>query len=207
MKRVFTTGEVARFCHVTINTVVKWFETGEMKGYKIPQSGARRVPREELVKFMRRNGFPLNGVVSGKTKILVVDDQQAIRALFKKAFPSSEGYEVVEASSGFEAGLLVRKTFPDVIFLDMVLSDIDGREVCRLIRKNPADAKTKIVAISGAISDEEACELKKQGFNDYLKKPFAMEELRKCVAGKRSETIHSSTSRSVLNQQAEKPTS
>jgi CheY-like chemotaxis protein len=134
-------------------------------------------------------------------------DQQAIRALFKKAFPSSEGYEVVEASSGFEAGLLVRKTFPDVIFLDMVLGDIDERKVCRLIRKNPANAKTKIVTISGAICDEEVHKLKEQGFDDYLKKPFTMEELRKCVAGKRSETIHSSTSRSVLNQQAKKPIS
>ena len=69
------------------------------------------------------------------------------------------------------------------------------------------DGDSASMAIEGATCDEEAHKLKEQGFGGYLKKPFTMEELRKCVAGKRSETIHSSTSRSVLNQQAKKPIS
>ena len=55
MKKSFTTGNIARICRVTINTVVKWFDSGELKGYRIPSSRARRVKRKDLLAFMKNN--------------------------------------------------------------------------------------------------------------------------------------------------------
>jgi DNA-binding NtrC family response regulator len=82
---------------------------------------------------------------------------------------------------------------------------MSGIKVLKRIRSaEPAPAVIVITAVREVKTAVEAMQL---GTFDYLKKPFAMEELRKCAAGKRSETIHSSTSRSVLNQQVEKPTS
>jgi excisionase family DNA binding protein len=181
MKRVLTTGDVARLCHVTINTVVKWAETGELKGFKIPGSGARRFTREEVIGFMKKYNFPIDEMVAAKTRILVVDDEPEICEIFKQAFLSAEGFEVVEAGSGFEAGLIARKFYPDLILLDIKLGDIDGREVCRLIKEDKSLSKTKIIAVSGAISDAEARQLKSQGFSDYIKKPFKIEKMKKKV--------------------------
>jgi CheY-like chemotaxis protein len=181
MKRILTTGDVAKLCHVTINTVVKWAETEELKGFKIPRSGARRFAREVVIEFMRKHGFPIDEMVAAKTRILVVDDDPNICEIFKQALPLEEGFEVVEASSGFEAGLIARKFYPDLILLDIKLGDIDGREVCKLIKEDKALSKTRIIAVSGAISDAEASHLKSQGFCDYIKKPFKIEKMKKKV--------------------------
>jgi len=62
MKAVFTTGEAAAICHVTARTVAKWFDSGMLKGYRIPGSQERRIPREQLVRFLRDNGVPLEGL-------------------------------------------------------------------------------------------------------------------------------------------------
>ena len=54
-KKGFTTGEVASLCHVTIPTVIKWIESGNLEGFKIPHSKNRRVTRESLLKFMKKH--------------------------------------------------------------------------------------------------------------------------------------------------------
>jgi excisionase family DNA binding protein len=181
MKRILTTGDVAKLCHVTINTVVKWAETNELRCFKIPRSGARRFTREAVIEFMKKHGFPIDEMVAAKTRILVVDDDPNICEIFKQAFPSEEGFDVAEASSGFEAGLIARKFYPDLILLDIKLGDIDGREVCRLIKGDKSLSKTRIIAVSGAITDAEARLLKSQGFSDYIKKPFKIEKMKNKV--------------------------
>lgn len=55
--RVFTTGQVAKLLKVAPHTVSKWFDSGRLKGYRIPGSQDRRIPREYLVKFCNDHGF------------------------------------------------------------------------------------------------------------------------------------------------------
>jgi two-component system response regulator RpaA len=57
--KVFTTGQVATICRVATRTVVKWIDSGRLKGYRIPGSQDRRVPREHLVRFLNEHGMPL----------------------------------------------------------------------------------------------------------------------------------------------------
>ena len=57
--KVFTTGQVAKICKVAPRTVAKWFDSGRLKGYRIPGSQDRRIPREYLVKFLAQHGIPL----------------------------------------------------------------------------------------------------------------------------------------------------
>ena len=59
MKEVFTTGDVATICHVSTRTVCKWFDSGHLRGYRIPGSQDRRVPREHLIRFLKEHGMPL----------------------------------------------------------------------------------------------------------------------------------------------------
>ena len=53
MKKVFTTGQVAKICKVAPRTVSKWFDSGRLRGYRIPGSQDRRIPREQLIKFLK----------------------------------------------------------------------------------------------------------------------------------------------------------
>ena len=57
--KVFTTGQVAKICKVAPRTVSKWFDSGRLKGYRIPGSQDRRIPREYLIKFLKEHGMPL----------------------------------------------------------------------------------------------------------------------------------------------------
>lgn len=59
MRQVFTMGDVARICNCAPRTVSKWFDSGRLKGYRIPMSNDRRVPREDLIRFLKEHGMPL----------------------------------------------------------------------------------------------------------------------------------------------------
>src|SRR5687768_16017987 len=73
-KDVLTTGQVAKMCNVAARTVSKWFDYGQLKGYRIPGSKDRRIPRAQLIKFMKEHGIPLDGIQSGRPRVLIVDD-------------------------------------------------------------------------------------------------------------------------------------
>ena len=99
MKEVYTTGQVAGICNVTIRTVIKWFESGRLKGYKIPGSKDRRIPHESLVEFMQQNGLPLKGLEGpGRRRILIADDFKVLRDVIR-LYPERAG---VRRDSGIE---------------------------------------------------------------------------------------------------------
>lgn len=56
---IFTTGEVAKICRVAPRTVSKWFDQGKLKGYRIPGSQDRRIPRAQLVRFLKDHDFTI----------------------------------------------------------------------------------------------------------------------------------------------------
>ena len=175
-KKGFTTGEVADLCHVTIPTVIKWIDSGELEGFKIPGSKNRRITRESLLAFMKKFKIPTNVLEKKKTRILVVDDEQEILELVDGLL-DKEKFETRLVGKGFEAGL-AKEFKPDVIILDILLPDIDGRKVCEYIRSMEEMKEVSILGISGYVHDsEELNELFKTGFDDYLTKPFDPNEL------------------------------
>ena len=74
MKTVFTTGEAAKICKVSQQTIIRCFDSGQLKGFRVPGSRFRRIPRDQLFHFMRDNGIPTDALESGKRKVLLVDD-------------------------------------------------------------------------------------------------------------------------------------
>src|SRR5580704_19055154 len=72
MKTVFTTGEAAKICKVSQQTIIRCFDNGQLKGFRVPGSRFRRIPRESLYKFMKDNGIPTDALESGKRKVLLV---------------------------------------------------------------------------------------------------------------------------------------
>lgn len=173
VKDVLTTGEVAKICNVAPRTVSKWFDSGALTGYRIPGSKDRRIPLAQLIKFMKAHGMPLNGLMTGATRVMIVDDEQDIVEVLERILEDEAKYEVEVAKSGFMAGLTAEKVRPHVILLDMHLKDIDGREVARVVKSNPDLQLTKVIAMSGKLSEDELKSLTRNGYFDgYLKKPF-----------------------------------
>lgn len=181
VKDVLTTGEVAKICNVAPRTVSKWFDSGALRGYRIPGSKDRRIPVNQLIRFMKQHGMPLNGLMTGCTRILIVDDEQDIVEVLEKILEDEAKYEVEVAKGGFAAGVIAEKYRPHVILLDMHLSDIDGKEVCKAVKANPDLQLTKVIALSGKLMDEEAKGLMSQGFDGFLKKPFHVKQVIEAI--------------------------
>lgn len=185
-KDVLTTGEVAKICNVAPRTVSKWFDSGSLKGYRIPGSKDRRIPVGQLMKFMKAHGIPMDGIMSGRTRVLVVDDEKDIVDVLAKVLTEQANYEVRTATNGFAAGLECERFKPHVLLLDIHLGEGDSRAVANLVRSEEDLQMTKIVAMSGKLTDGQLLGLRGQGFDGFLKKPFqvrqVIEEIEKAVA-------------------------
>lgn len=177
MKSVFTTGEVAQICKVSQQTVIRCFDGGRLKGFRVPGSRFRRIPREALIQFMKDNGIPLDSLESGKRRVLVVDDDQDILNMLVELLERDGRFEVKTAGTGFDAGQITEKFRPEVIVLDYMLPDINGNVVCRTIRQNQDFEHIKIIIVSGVVNRQEIDGLLADGADDFIKKPFNIEQL------------------------------
>jgi excisionase family DNA binding protein len=177
MKTVFTTGEAAKICKVSQQTIIRCFDNGQLKGFRVPGSRFRRIPREALYKFMKDNGIPTDALESGKRKVLLVDDDVELVELMTKVLEEDGRFEVRIASNGFDAGMMVKEYRPDLIVLDVMLPDINGKEVCHRVRADTTLEDVRILCISGMIEEDKVHELKLSGADDFLHKPFDIEEL------------------------------
>lgn len=177
MKTVFTTGEVADICKVSQQTVIRCFDSGKLKGFRVPGSKFRRIPRDALMAFMKENAIPLENLESGKKRILVVDDDEAILDMLVELLERDGRFEVKVARGGYEAGMLTQEFQPDCVVLDYKLPDIDGNRVCRTLRANPHFAGVRIIIISGVADPDEITELRRSGADDFMRKPFQIDEL------------------------------
>ncbi|MFC1763411.1 response regulator [Planctomycetota bacterium] len=177
MKDLFTTGEAAEICRVSQQTIIRCFDTGRLDGFRVPGSKFRRIPRASLLKFLKDNHIPLDNLDSGKKKVLIVDDDAEIVELISEVLLRDGRFEVKTASSGYEAGIATEQFRPDVILLDYMLPDVNGNVVCQTIKKNTQFEDIKIIIVSGVIRQEEIDQLLKSGAEDFIRKPFAIEEL------------------------------
>ena len=177
MKSVFTTGEAAEICKVSQQTIIRCFDSGRLKGFRVPGSRFLRIPREALIAFMKDNGIPPDALDSGKRRILVVDDDPEIVELFVDVLERDGRFEVKTAATGYDAGMVTQEFNPDLIILDYMLPDINGNVVCQTIRQKPEFEHTKIIIVSGVVNQEEINDLLKSGANEFVKKPFNIEKL------------------------------
>ena len=177
MKTVFTTGEAAKICKVSQQTIIRCFDNGSLKGFRVPGSRFRRIPRNELYSFMRDNGIPTDALESGKRKLLIVDDDQELVELMVDCFARDGRFEIRTANNGFDAGMQVKEFRPDLVVLDIMLPDINGKEVCHRVRADNTLEEVRILCISGMIEEDKIAELKLSGADDFLHKPFDIEEL------------------------------
>jgi len=177
VKTVFTTGEAAKICKVSQQTIIRCFDSGQLKGFRVPGSRFRRIPRDQLFNFMRDNGIPTDSLESGKRKVLVVDDDRDLVELIVDVLERDGRFETRTVNNGFDAGMMVKEYRPDLIVLDVMLPDINGKEVCQRVRNDSSLDEVRIICISGMVEEDRISELKAAGANDFLQKPFDTERL------------------------------
>jgi len=177
MKQVYTTGEAAKICKVSQQTIIRCFDNGQLKGFRVPGSRFRRIPRDALYKFMKDNGIPTDALESGKRKVLLVDDDPDLVEMMTKVLEEDGRFEVRVAHNGFDAGMMVKEYRPDLIVLDVMLPDINGKEVCQRVRADNTLEGVKVICISGMVEEDKVHELREAGADDFLQKPFEIEEL------------------------------
>jgi excisionase family DNA binding protein len=170
-KNVLTTGDVAKICNVAPRTVSKWFDSGQLKGYRIPGSKDRRIPLGELLRFMKANNMPTEILPLGKIRLLIVDGGEHPTGALVEALQSRNSYDVQVAHSSFEVGTAMQKMAPHVVLINLLTNEVDAHGICRSIRSNEDFAAVKIIALANRLTPPESAALLQRGFDAYVSNP------------------------------------
>ncbi|MBC8469548.1 MAG: helix-turn-helix domain-containing protein [Planctomycetes bacterium] len=167
-KDVLTTGDVAKICHVAPRTVSKWFDNGQLKGYRIPGSKDRRIPVNELVRFMKMHNMPTSALPVGKIRVLVADSNDKTASALADVLRSEADYEVKTVRSNFGTGAIVHKFAPHVLLVSLLSEDIDAMSICECIHTHEDLRTIKIIALVNNLSESESEALLQKGFDGYV---------------------------------------
>jgi excisionase family DNA binding protein len=180
-KNVLTTGEVAKICNVAPRTVSKWFDKGQLKGYRIPGSKDRRIPLNELVRFMKVHNMPITGLPVGKIRIVIVDGNNGSAENLAEILKSKGDYEIQTVSNNFESGLVAQKFMPHVMLINLLSENISANQICSTIRSDEDLQTIKMIAVANQLSDTETSALLQKGFDAYVTDPSDIDEIQKCI--------------------------
>jgi excisionase family DNA binding protein len=167
-KDVLTTGDVAKICHVAPRTVSKWFDNGQLKGYRIPGSKDRRIPVSELIRFMKVHNMPTSALPVGKIRVLVADSNDKTASALADVLRSEADYEVKTVRSNFGTGAIVHKFAPHVLLVSLLSEDINAMSICECIHTNEDLRTIKIIALVNNLSESESEALLQKGFDGYV---------------------------------------
>lgn len=179
----FTTFQVARMLGVSPPTVVNWVNGGLLAAHRTP-GGHRRIKEDDIAEFARRNSYPLPAELSSRAtpspsarKVLIVDDEPDFCAMVKDYLQLRGGFEVEVANSGFAAGLTVARFRPAVILMDILIPDMDGFEVVKMLRQDPEMRGVPVIACTAHRDPPIEERVRREGFNGFLQKPVKLDTL------------------------------
>jgi excisionase family DNA binding protein len=180
-KDILTTGQVAQICKVAPRTVTKWFDSGQLKGYRIPGGRDRRIPTSELLRFMKSHNMPTDQLEHDKIRILIVDSDWQLASNTANELRKMPTYTVETAGSGFDAGLIAQKFEPHVILINLMASGIDADHICSNIRKNEDLQTTRVIAFAEGLKANEIDAVIKKGYDSCLTDASNITEIVKAI--------------------------
>lgn len=180
-KRPYTTGEIAGFCHVTINAVKKWIASGKLVAFRTP-GGHFRVNKDDFIAFLDKYKLDIKeDVFPEKKKVLIIDDEPHIVEFIKGALEMMhQDYIIETAADGYEALIKVGDFKPSLMVLDIRMPNIDGFEVCRRIKGEPGTSGIKILAVT-AYGKDDIARILDCGADYCLPKPIDLKEFQRNV--------------------------
>ncbi|USN97994.1 MAG: helix-turn-helix domain-containing protein [Phycisphaeraceae bacterium] len=182
-KTVFSTGEAAQICNVSQQTIIRCFDSGRLQGFRVPGSKFRRIPREELVRFMQRNNIPL-GVIEGASRrvLCILEEPNPVEAAVL-ALSDHGRMEVRLATDAYDAGIQTIEFRPHVILLDERVEGVSLAGLCeRMGRLSPPD-RPRVVSVGHVSGRAEHDAKLRAGADGVIGLPLSEQELGKALAG------------------------
>lgn len=183
--KTLTSGDIANYLDVTQRTVIRWINSGKLKGFKLPGRGNNRIQTTDFIDFLKQNRMPIPdqlqeeiGPVS--VNVLLMDDEPAVLRAMTRALKPLQ-LNIYSASDGFHAGLLLEQLNPAVIVLDLSMPGMDGFSVIRYIRDEQKNSDIRILVVS-ALADQQLDHAMAIGADAVLSKPFSNAQLRKIIS-------------------------
>jgi excisionase family DNA binding protein len=181
--RIFTTYDIGRMTGTDPTTVHKWIDRGLLRGYRTP-GGHRRVRAEDLRSFLVEHQMPLPQELGGRDTLrtMVVDsDPSSLKALARSLKRLRPEWEMQPFDNGVDALLALPVAIPDVVVLDLALSDMDSLAVCRQLRERADAAGVKVVAVAAELTERLEREALASGVACCLGKPVSGPDLIEAI--------------------------
>lgn len=176
----YTTYQVSKILGVSLPTVVNWVNSDKLNAHRTP-GGHRRIGRADLIRFAREYNYPLSDEFladsSGRRRVLIVDDERDFSDMVRDYLTMKGEFDVEVADSGFAAGYTVARFKPDLILMDIMMPDMDGFEVLRMLRAGRDTHHIPIVACTAYRDATVEKRIHEEDFDGFIQKPLKLDEL------------------------------
>ena len=169
-----TTGQAARYCHVSQATIINWIRKGDLRAYATP-GGHYRILLPDFLDFLKTYSMPVDSTLraNSRPQVLVVSDSPQTARL-TRILQRNKHLEVALAGSGHEAGAQMVLLKPDAVVLDAMSTSFDWADLCRWLRASE-DGEALVVLAVGTPGDVEIA--KGAGANGCLSGVMVTERL------------------------------
>lgn len=182
--KIYSALEVANICGVVNQTAINWIRNGYLKAFTTP-GGQYRVYKDDLAAFIRERGMrvpaefsDVEGLEADWKTVLVVDDDEVLnKAIASYLAKHLDGFTILQALNGFDAGSLIAQKKPGFIILDLDLPGVNGKEICQRIKKDASFGKPYVIVVTGLEEDGIEDTMTGFGADRFFRKPLTMSTL------------------------------
>lgn len=167
-KQVFTTGEAAKICNVSQQTIIRCFDSGRLQGFKVPGSRFRRIPRAELHRFMQQNNMDQSRLGTPVIQVLVIGLSSEETDSVIHNHTVGHNIKIHHASNAWEAGFLAHKCNPELVFISSSVSGLQEQMVQNTL-ESPDGIGPMIVVVKNNHQDPNVPS-KYDEYNETIKK-------------------------------------
>ena len=182
-RKFFTTGQIARICGVSIATVQKWVDSGELGSFRIPITAVdRRVPRETLLAFMKKYKVPTDELEPKEHyRVLIAEDDTAYRKQLERIMGDmNKPVKVETVTDGIQALVRAGELKPNLIVLNLRIPGMDSLKMIEFLKTSTEWKGTKTVVLSELTAEEKA-KLEELNTDSIIPKPATPQQLKKSL--------------------------
>ena len=167
--KIYTTGEVSKICQVSMSTVNKWFDMGQLNGFRVPGSRHRRIPQADLLQFLQKYGIPCPALDFAELpKVLIVTPSSELGELLASELAEAR-LNILLVRCSFDAGVEAEAFRPDAVIVDFAIGADEARRIFQhACDKSYLDDPILIALLSNSDTGRDELE----GVDDVFEAPF-----------------------------------
>jgi len=166
---VFTTGEAAKICRVSQQTIIRIFDSGQLKGFRVPGSKFRKIPRQELKRYCRTTGIPfVHPDDDGVANIIVISQDQELTDTLRQELSTGQCFKVTSVASNFDAGIEATSSNPAAVIVDFAIGRPEALQACKSLREN--DDLSGVTTV--ALLPDDGLGFDRSKVDDTFRRPF-----------------------------------